>query len=146
MKMGLSIYSVICTSGLIALMFSPCVAQEERSPLAGPAELLHQKTTVPPAADFVRTSRPPNSELNYIPTGSERPQPARPIMNPDQVKAMELELDALRGKHDKASGRKVAPQATKSVTGGDLRPQPSKVGANGARKCDEKCVQDKSRP
>lgn len=122
----------VCLNGMVLAAALPAYAQQ--SPPAStldPAQMLHQKTTLPPAAGFVQSSRPKDDQLGYIPLGGPRPEPATKVMTPEQVKAMERELDDLRFKQDKLAGRKSAPLARKSVTGEELRPS---KGTNGTDK------------
>lgn len=132
-KRGKGIIQLVLSISLSAIVSSPSIpfalAQQAQPTQAeagfDPALLLHEKTIVPPAADFVRASRPDENKLNYIPFGSQRPEPKSKVMTPDQVKAVELQLDQLRLKQDQLSGRHSAPLVTKSVTGQELRPQKS---------------------
>jgi|GEM_PF-4718574 hypothetical protein len=57
--------------------------------------------------DFVTGSRP--TDMQYIPTGSPRPQPPSKVMTADQVKAKQAELEAMLVRHDRATGRKPTP-------------------------------------
>ncbi len=52
-------------------------------------------TTLPQRPDFVEASRP--ASLDYMPVGVSAPPRATRNKTPDQVKAMEAELDGLRG-------------------------------------------------
>jgi hypothetical protein len=74
--------------------------------------------------DFVRETRPSDEKLNYIPTGSARPQPPGKIMTVDQVKAKEAELEAMLARHDKISGRR---PATVRATTGAAKPKSAAV-------------------
>jgi hypothetical protein len=139
--------ALMLISGFVVLggfcLLAPCYAGEDEGVLAGPAELLHQKAVVPPVAPFVSATRPDPSQLNYVPLGHAPAQPPAKLMSPDQVKAMEMELDQLRLKGDKISGRPSAPLATKSVTGDPLRPaKPSSSlppPTPAASKCRQNC-------
>jgi hypothetical protein len=65
--------------------------------------------------DFVRETHPSDDQMKYIPTGSARPQPPGKILNADQVKAKEAELEAMLAHHDKATGRR--PYTGRATTG-----------------------------
>ncbi|MGE3246003.1 MAG: hypothetical protein AB7F96_17000 [Beijerinckiaceae bacterium] len=77
-------------------------------------------TTVPEPADWVRKSRPPEGELydrrGRVPAG----EPERGAMNPDEVRRVEGELNALRSRHDRAGGRSSGQQGRSAAA----QPQP----------------------
>ena len=98
------------------------LAQERRpaaKPDPGPLQIISKglKLRADPVQpkDFVRDSRPADDQLNYIPTGSQRPQPPGQPMNADQVKVKQAELEAMLARHDKVSGRK--PASARATTG-----------------------------
>ena len=76
---------------------------------------------VAPTPDFVASSRP--QKLEYMPIGTpveERPTPAR---SPDEIKAAESELDALRARNESAG-------AAAARLGGTPPPEPIKLPVN----------------
>jgi len=76
---------------------------------------------VAPTPDFVAQSRPQN--LDYMPIGTPvegRPTPAR---SPDEIKAAESELDALRARNESAG-------AAAARLGGTPPPEPIKMPVN----------------
>ncbi len=56
-------------------------------------------TDVAPPADFVAKTRAP-TDPNYIPVFQPPPEPARPTLKTDELKAMKSELDAVGKQHD----------------------------------------------
>ena len=113
--------ALLATVALCATVTVAC-AQEKRpaaKPDPGPFQVISKglKLRADPVVpkDFVRDSRPADDQLNYIPTGSQRPQPPSQPMNADQVKAKQAELEAMLVRHDKVSGRK--PAAARATTG-----------------------------
>jgi hypothetical protein len=64
-----------------------------------------------PAPDFVRTSRP--EALDYVPVGSAKAERATPARKPEEAKAIEAELDALRARKE-AEGAALRSEAAAS--------------------------------
>ncbi len=69
-----------------------------------------------PAPEFVAGSRPAN--LDYVPVGTTKAGPAKPARKPEEAKAVEAELDALRTRQeaDAAALRAAAAAAAGPVT------------------------------
>jgi hypothetical protein len=59
-------------------------------------------TTPPEAADWVRASRPAPGAQRAV----AAPQPGRAVLTPDEIRAKEAQLEALRNRHDRLAGRK----------------------------------------
>jgi hypothetical protein len=76
------------------------------------AKLLGFATDVAPPADFVAKSRPADNP-GFIPVFQPPPEPARPALKDDALKAMKSELDALQTKHDAL--RQAYPPAAKAL-------------------------------
>lgn len=55
--------------------------------------------------DWVKRSRPADNQA-YVPAGRPSDRPQRRVMTPDEVRAKEAELDAVRAKHDRLAHRK----------------------------------------
>jgi hypothetical protein len=53
--------------------------------------------------DFVKQTRP--AQTDYLPVGVLPPERELKVKTPDELKAMEAELDTARARHDKISGR-----------------------------------------
>jgi hypothetical protein len=62
-------------------------------------------TTPMEPQDWIKRSRPTDTQA-YIPVGRAADQPQRKVMTPDEVRAKEAELDAVRAKHDRLAHRK----------------------------------------
>jgi hypothetical protein len=91
-------------AGLLALaaLFasgSDVYAQQQDSILKQAFKVLGFATDVAPPADFVNTTRP-GAEPDYIPVFQPPPEPARPTLKTDQLKAMKSDLDAVGKQHD----------------------------------------------
>ena len=87
----------------------PQVASQpsKRNPWASPMDVISHgiKLKFDPVepADLVRKSRP--SELNYVPVGAPRPEPAGKLLTLDELRAREAELDSVRSQHDRLAHR-----------------------------------------
>jgi hypothetical protein len=91
-------------AGLLALaaLFasgSDVYAQQQDSILKQAFKVLGFATDVAPPADFVNKTRP-GAEPDYIPMFQPPPEPARPTLKTDQLKAMKSDLDAVGKQHD----------------------------------------------
>jgi hypothetical protein len=111
-------FLLLVTAALGASVSIAC-AQQAAPAASGPIDALTKslKFRADPVEpkDFVRDSRPSEDRLNFISTGSQRPQPPGKTMTADQVKAKQAELEAILARHDKVSGRK--PAAARATTG-----------------------------
>ncbi len=73
------------------------------NPVRGLAETTGFATTPPPPADFVRSSR--QADASYLPVGvTPAPREIAP-KTPEQIKAMESELDSTLNSHSSISGK-----------------------------------------
>ncbi len=52
-----------------------------------------------PPADFVAKSRPPG-DLDFIPVFQPPPEPARPVMKENDLKAVRRDLNSVQKQHD----------------------------------------------
>ena len=115
--------AVVSTAG-------PVLAQTAANP-SNPIDVISQRlkfrTEPREPADFVKKSRTPDASLDYIPLANPGGAPARPAMTPDEVRAREAELDALRGRHDRLSGRKSAKGPFKSTAANPVAAMPHTV-------------------
>ena len=94
----------IALAGLLALaaLFgsqSDVYAQQQDSVLKQAFKVFGFATDVGPPADFVNKTRPP-SDLDYIPVFQPPPEPARPTLKDDEIKAVKSDLDAVGKRHD----------------------------------------------
>ena len=94
----------IALAGLLALatLFasgSSVYAQQQDSILKQAFKVLGFATDAPPPADFVAKTRP-SGDLNYIPVFQPPPEPARPALKTDQLKAVKSDLDGVEKRHD----------------------------------------------
>src|ERR1700684_1564198 len=96
--------SRIASTGLLALaaLFafgSEVYAQQQDSILKQGFKILGFATDVAPPPDFVTKTRPP-SDPDYIPVFQPPPEPARPTLKNDELKAVKSNLDAFGKQHD----------------------------------------------
>jgi hypothetical protein len=90
--------------GLLALaaLFasgSDVVAQQQDSILKQGFKIFGFATDVAPPADFVTKTRP-GADPDYIPVFQPPPEPARPTLKADELKAVKSDLDATGKRHD----------------------------------------------
>ena len=90
---GLLALAALFTSG------SDVYAQQQDSILKQAFKVFGFATDVGPQADFVNKTRP-GVDLDYIPVFQPPPEPARPTLKTDQLKAMKSDLDAVGKQHD----------------------------------------------
>jgi hypothetical protein len=91
-------------AGLIALaaLFASgtdVYAQQQDSILKKGFKVFGFATDVAPPADFVTKTRP-GADPDYIPVFQPPPEPARPTLKTDELKAMKSDLDAVGKQHD----------------------------------------------
>ena len=94
----------IARAGLLALaaLFasgSGVFAQQQDSILKQGFKVFGFATDVGPPADFVSKARP-GADPDYIPVFQPPPEPARPTLKTDELKAMKSDLDAVGKQHD----------------------------------------------
>ena len=94
----------IAVAGLLALaaLFasqSEVYAQQQDSILKQAFKVFGFATDVGPPADFVTKTRPP-SDPDYIPVFQPPPEPARPTLKNDELKAVKSDLDAVGKQHN----------------------------------------------
>src|ERR1700722_11657272 len=94
----------IAVAGLLALaaLFtsgSDVYAQQQDSILKQAFKVFGFATDVGPPADFVTKTRPP-SDPDYIPVFEPPPEPARPTLKNDELKAVKSDLDAVGKQHN----------------------------------------------
>jgi hypothetical protein len=94
----------IALAGLLALaaLFasrSEVYAQQQDSILKQAFKVFGFATDVGPPADFVTKTRPP-SDPDYIPVFQPPPEPARPTLKNDELKAVKSDLDAVGKQHN----------------------------------------------
>jgi hypothetical protein len=96
--------SKVALAGLLALaaLFaggSEVYAQEQDNILKQAFKVFGFATDAPPPADFVAKTRP-SGDLNYIPVFQPPPEPARPALKSDQLKAVKGDLDGVEKRAD----------------------------------------------
>ena len=94
----------IAAAGLLALaaLFdsgSASFAQQQDSILKQAFKVFGFATDVGPPADFVTKTRP-SGDLDYIPVFQPPPEPARPALKTDELKAVRSDLDGVEKQHD----------------------------------------------
>jgi hypothetical protein len=94
----------IGSAGLLALAVlfasgSDVYAQQQDSILKQAFKVFGFATDVGPPADFVTKARP-GADPDYIPVFQPPPEPARPTLKTDELKAVKSDLDATGKQHD----------------------------------------------
>jgi hypothetical protein len=94
----------IISAGLLALAalfaFGPeGYAQQQDSILKQVFKVFGFATDVGPPADFVSKTRP-GADPDYIPVFQPPPEPARPTLKNDELKAVKSDLDGVEKQHD----------------------------------------------
>jgi hypothetical protein len=99
----------------LSALFAPAsevYAQQQDSVLKQAFKIFGFATDVGPPADFVTKTRPP-SDPDYIPVFQPPPEPARPALKNDELKAVKTDLDAAGKHHDTL--RQAFPPAAKAL-------------------------------
>jgi len=78
---------------------SEVCAQQQDNILKQAFKVFGFATDVPPPAGFVAKTRP-GGDLDYIPVFQPPPEPARPLLKGDQLKAMKADLDSVDKRDD----------------------------------------------
>jgi hypothetical protein len=107
-------FGKVTLAGLLALaaLFgsqSEVYAQQQDSVLKQAFKVFGFATDVGPPADFVTKTRPP-SDPDYVPVFQPPPEPARPTLKNDELKAVKSDLDTV-GKHHDTLRQGFAPAA-----------------------------------
>ena len=103
---GLLALAALCGSG------SDVYAQQQDSILKQAFKVFGFATDVGPPADFVGKTRP-GGDLDYVPVFQSPPEPARPTLKTDELKAVKSDLDAVEKRHDTL--RQAFPPAAKAL-------------------------------
>ena len=96
--------SRVAPAGLLALaaLFasgSDAYAQQQDSILKQAFKIFGFAADAPPPADFVQKTRP-GASPDYIPVFQPPPEPARPALKGDELKAVKGDLDGIEKRHD----------------------------------------------
>jgi hypothetical protein len=78
---------------------SEVYAQQQDSVLKQAFKVFGFATDAPPPADFVSKTRP-GADPDYIPLFQPPPEPARPALKGDELKAVKGDLDGVQKQHD----------------------------------------------
>ena len=128
MEAGKATLGVLIGAAICAL--APAArAQQADSPLKSAMKLLGFATDSPKPADFVIQSRP-KGDLEYIPVFQPPPEPEKPALNGDQLKAMRGELDSSQKRMDAL--RSAYPPAAKAIAEQQAASKKPKAGAPAA--------------
>jgi hypothetical protein len=90
---GLLALAALFTSG------SDVYAQQQDSILKQAFKVFGFATDVGPQADFVNKTRP-GADPDYLPVFQPPPEPARPVLKGEELKAVKGDLDAVGKQHD----------------------------------------------
>ena len=100
------------------------------NPVKSAMKLLGFATDTPPAQDFVVKSRP-SKEPDYIPVFQAPPEPVRPVLKGDELKAMQGDLDSVEKRADAArAGFPPAAAATAQQKAQAAKPKSAPKTAN----------------
>jgi hypothetical protein len=107
----------VALAGLLALatLFasgSAAHAQQQDSILKQAFKVFGFATDTGPPADFVGKTRP-GSDPDYVPVFQPPPEPARPVLKSEELKAVKGDLDAVGKQHDTL--RQAFPPAAKAM-------------------------------
>ena len=124
----------IALAGLLALaaLFasaSDVFAQQQDSILKQGFKVFGFATDVAPPADFVTKTRP-GVDPDYIPVFQPPPEPARPTLKNDELKAVKSDLDAVGKQHNAI--RQGFPPSAKAMAeqqAAQKKPKPKAPGA-----------------
>ncbi len=86
-------------------------------PIGPMMDAVHMRTTPPEPSDFVRRTRKPVGDLDFVPIAGRRNEPDRRAMTPDEIHAKEAELDGVRARHDAMAKRRAPTGPFKSAAG-----------------------------
>lgn len=109
----------VAVAATIALAGAGCsqagdsAASIVRAPIRGTAELTGFATTPPEAKDFVKQTR--NPDADFMPVGVTPPARSIRAKTPDEIKAMESDLDSTLQRHNAVSGRSATGDKFKSA-------------------------------
>jgi hypothetical protein len=126
--------SRIALAGLLALapLFasgSDVYAQQD-SILKQAFKVFGFATDVKPPADFVSKTRP-GADPDYIPVFQSPPEPARPTMKTEELKAVKGDLDGVQKQHDTLrQGFAPAAKAMAEQQAAQKKPSPKAAGAH----------------
>jgi hypothetical protein len=119
---GLLALAALCASG------SAVYAQQQDSILKQAFKVFGFATDVGPQADFVNKTRP-GSDPDYIPVFQPPPEPARPTLKKDELKAVKSDLDGVQKQHDTLrQGFAPAAKAMAEQQAAQKKPKPKAPG------------------
>jgi hypothetical protein len=108
---------------------SDVYAQQQDSVLKQAFKVFGFATDVGPQADFVNKTRP-GSDPDYIPVFQPPPEPARPTLKTDELKAVKSDLDGVQKQHDTLrQGFAPAAKAMSEQQAAQKKPKPSASSA-----------------
>ena len=126
--------SRIALAGLLALapLFassSDVSAQQQDGILKQAFKVFGFATDVGPPADFVNKTRP-GADPDYIPVFQPPPEPARPALKGEELKAVKGDLDGVQKQHDTLrQGFAPAAKAMAEQQAAQKKPSPKAAGA-----------------
>ena len=124
----------ILAAVLVAANVSACAGGS--NPVRGIATAVGAGPQIAPTPDFVAQSRPQN--LDFLPIGTAKEGRTTPARTPDEIKAAESELDALRSQNEAAG-------AVAAQLGGTPPPEPITLPVNTPQRPAKK-TNSKTRP
>lgn len=116
----------LAMASMLAMAAAGCTSVGEspttivKSPIRGTAEVTGFATTTPEAKDFVKQTR--NPDADFMPVGVTPPPRSQRAKTPDEIKAMEADLEGTLQRHNAVSGRAASGEKFKSAAGAPDKP------------------------
>lgn len=124
----------IALASAVALVAAGCTSVGDsaetivKSPIRGTAEVTGFATTTPEVKDFVRQTR--NPDADFMPVGVTPPARSQRAKTPEEIKAMEAELEGTLQRHNAVSGRAASGEKFKSAAGTPDKSAPAPRGSD----------------
>jgi hypothetical protein len=103
---GSALPAAVVLGGAILLHAAAALAQGR----PGEGILRGFSTTVPEPPDLIRKTRPPEAVLYNRNNAAEPAEPQGEPMSPERLRKLEAEMNALRRRHERATGRRPSPE------------------------------------
>lgn len=128
MAASLALASAVAVAAAGCTSVGDSAATIVKSPIRGTAEVTGFATTTPEAKDFVRQTR--NPDADFMPVGVTPPARSQRAKTPDEIKAMEADLEGTLQQHNAVSGRAASGEKFKSAAGTPDKSAPAPRGAD----------------
>jgi hypothetical protein len=128
------VVGVAAATAVMALAGAGCSRADDsasrivKAPIRGAAEITGFATTTPEPKDFVKQTRNPNAD--FMPVGVTPPARSLRAKTPEEIKALEADLDGTLKKHNAAAGRAPSSDKFKSAASAGPKTNASPRGAD----------------